>query len=151
MKAFVRNIVQDFLCVLCKLYKHLIMNFTKMNCFLLSQVNIGTVATSLITNKMRQNEESAYPERLLNHMEKGSNKGISMDFPALNKGSQGKMKKRNIQPKNDTIGSKLKRNGYGSKLYSLTPSFPFSSPQMKSKNPSCNVIIRKQGIRIPVF
>lgn len=46
VEAFSRNLVQDFLCVLCKLYKHLIMNCTKMNCFLLSQMSQLTAATT---------------------------------------------------------------------------------------------------------
>eukprot|EP00112_Aurelia_sp_Birch-Aquarium-sp1_P001306 Seg1137.5 transcript_id=Seg1137.5/GoldUCD/mRNA.D3Y31 product="hypothetical protein" protein_id=Seg1137.5/GoldUCD/D3Y31 len=46
VEAFSRNLVQDFLCVLCKLYKHLIMNCTKMNCFLLSQMSQLPAATT---------------------------------------------------------------------------------------------------------
>ena len=35
-KIFIRNIVQDFLCVLCKLYKHLFVNFDQISTLLLS-------------------------------------------------------------------------------------------------------------------
>lgn len=150
VKAFARNIVQDFLCVLCKLYKHSIMNFTKMNCFLLSQVDFASVTTSsLLESEMRN--DITHKELLTGQIQKEVNTRFCTDLPLLKKECHGKIKERNPS-RNSIIHSKLRmRNGYYKRQNCLTPSIPFTSSIQKSRNPLCSDVIRKQGIRIPVF
>jgi len=148
VKQHGHNLVQDFLCVLCKLYKHLIMNFTKMNCFLLSQVKFDTVATNMIMlNKLRSNEEVTLNELLFDQIQ---NK-LCANSQSADKACPRKAKCEGTPLRDYVIGSKLRNSCYGKNNFVPKPSIPFTTPQIKSRNPSSSVIIRKQAIRFPVF
>ena len=69
IKAFARNIVQDFLCVLCKLYKHLYMNCINIHYFLLSQVTYITgAALSIVKRKSASVDNQSHYISNRNHM-----------------------------------------------------------------------------------
>ena len=124
------------------------MNFKKMNCFLLSQVKFDTVATNMITlNKLRTNEEDTLDELLFHQMQK---KFFAYSQSA-EKGRNRKAKCEDVPLQDGIIGSKLRSNCYEKNNYGPKPSIPFTTPQIKSRNPSSCVVIRKQAIRIPVF
>lgn len=147
VKAFARNIVQAFLCVLCKLYKHLLMNFTKMNCFLLSQVNFSTVTTkSIDENEVRENEGVMTKSSLFSQMQKGSK------ISSLNKVYSGKTKPEAILSRIGIVGSNWRINdGIKVRHHRLMPSIPVTSKKQVSDCTFYNKSIRKQEIRFPVF
>ena len=152
VKAFARNLVQDFLCVLCKLYKQLLMNFTKMNCFLLSQANFGIVATkSVIKNEIGDCQEALKRSVSFNPTPKEGSKNIFKNYASLSKVNSGKMKTEILVSRIGIVGSHWRINdGCNVRYHHVKLAVPVTSTYAAAKNTSCKVI-RKSGFRIPVF
>ena len=148
--AFARNLVQDFLCVLCKLYKHLLMNFTKMNCFLLSKVSFDDLTTkSIIENRLKKDSKMIEKDSYPNPVEKIGSKKLTKYLSS--KVLLGTKKSDALISRIGIVGSNWKlNNGFNVRYLRVMPSIPATSVY-NTKRASGIESIWKQGRRIPVF
>ena len=153
VEAFSRNLVQDFLCVLCKLYKHLNMNCTKMNCFLLSQINQNIVATTksnVLSEKSleKRNAKSIETRKLPKDARAETKRNVASYFATLKKEIFGSTK---LCPIISMVNSTYYwRINSGCKVI-YQPTVQQSLPSIRSEETERLGAFRKRGGHSPVF